>query len=379
MKQPMWDLRWQSVVDFCVVSIAIYLLMLWGQHARALRIAVGIVGLRATALLAQQFDFILTAWVFDAASIIAFVLLLVIFQPELRHALLLLDFGIKRHRTSLDPSSTALVSVCDAAFALALSGRGALIVVVRRDSVDSLVSGGVPLGGAVSREIIEAIFRKVSPVHDGATIIESGRIARVGVILPLTEARDLPGSFGTRHRAALGLAERCDAAVVVVSEERGTVTLVHDHQSEEQPHVEHLVHRLGQLYQAPPRVGRPAIFKNLWLKSTAIAFAAIIWFISFGVTGTAVRTIDVPIEFTNVPAGLRIAHPSATTIQVQLRGTSWLFEAVNLARMSARADLAGANEGNVRVPIRSGVLNPPPGLRVERISPEAINLVLSRR
>jgi len=374
----MWALRWQGIVDLCVVSIAIYLLMLWGQQARALRIAVGIVGLRAAALLAQQLDLVLTAWVFDAASIIAVILLLVVFQPELRHALLQLDFGIKRHRASIDPSTPALVSVCDAAFALARSSRGALLVVVRRDPVDSLVTGGVPLGGAVSREIIEAIFRKVSPVHDGATIIESGRIARVGVILPLTEVRDLPSSFGTRHRAALGLTERCDAAVVVVSEERGTVTLVHQNRYEEQPHVEDLVHRLGELSLTPTPARKSALFQNLWLKSAAVAFAAVIWFISFGVTGTAVRTIAVPVEFTNVPAGMRIAHPSATTLQAQLRGTSWLFEAVNLAKMSARADLAGAKEGNVGVQFRADVLNPPPGVRVERISPESINLVLSR-
>lgn len=99
----MWALRWQGIVDFIVVSVAIYLLMVWGQQARALRIAVGIVGLRAAALLAQQFDLVLTAWVFDAASIIAFILLLVIFQPELRHALLQLDFGIRRHRARIDP------------------------------------------------------------------------------------------------------------------------------------------------------------------------------------------------------------------------------------------------------------------------------------
>jgi DNA integrity scanning protein DisA with diadenylate cyclase activity len=104
----------------------------------------------------------------------------------------------------------ALVSICDAVFALA-TGRGALVVLVRQDPVDALVSGGVPLGGTVSKEILEAIFRKVSPVHDGATIIERDRISRVGAILPLTERMDLLSEFGTRHRAAFGLAERCDA------------------------------------------------------------------------------------------------------------------------------------------------------------------------
>jgi diadenylate cyclase len=373
----MWVLRWQGIVDFLVVSAAVYLLLIWGQQARALRIAFGIVCLRAAALLAQQLDLVLTAWVFDATSVIAFILLLVIFQPELRHALLQLDFGLRRRGTSLDPSMPALVSICDAAFALAQSGRGALLVIVGRDPVDSLVTGGVPLGGSVSREILEAIFRKVSPVHDGATIIEGERISRVGVILPLTESENIPAEYGTRHRAALGLAERCDAAVIVVSEERGTVTLVHDHQHTQQKHVEDLVHNLGSLSLAPRSTARKDR-RNIWLKAAALGFAALIWFISFGVTGATVRNISVPVEFTNVPGGLHISRQSASALQVQLRGTSWLFEAVSLTKMAARVDLRGAKEGKLTVPFRPESISPPPGIRVERVSPDSVTLVLSR-
>lgn len=373
----MWTLRWQGIVDFCVVSAAVYLLMVWGQQARALRIALGIVGLRVGALLAQQFDLVLTAWVFDAASIIAFIFLLVIFQPELRHALLQLDVGIRRHSAHLDPATPAMVSVCDAAFALAHSGRGALIVLARKDPIDSFVSGGVALGGTVSREILEAIFRKVSPVHDGATIIADGKIARVGAILPLTEMGDLPGHFGTRHRAALGLAERCDAAVVAVSEERGTVTLVHDRHFEELARVDELALRLGSIGESasPLRGDRRG---SPWVKFAALAFGALIWFISFGVTGTTVRTVTVPVEFLNVPSGMRIVQAGTGALQIQLRGSSWLFEAVNLSRMSARADLSGAQEGEVRVPFRLDSFNPPPGIRVERVSPDHVTLRLSR-
>jgi uncharacterized protein (TIGR00159 family) len=239
-----WVPRWQGLADFAVVAIAIYLLLIWAREARALRVGLGIVGLRAGSLLAQQLDLVLTTWVLDAASVVALILLLVVFQPELRRALLHLDLGLRRRSPATGGVTASLVSVCDAVFALANTGRGALIVLVRRDPVDSLVSGGVPLGGTVSREIIEAIFRKVSPVHDGAAIVEGDRILRVGAILPLSENAELPSKFGTRHRAAFGLAERCDAAVIVVSEERGEVSLVHDHQYQALSHVEDLAQAL---------------------------------------------------------------------------------------------------------------------------------------
>ena len=80
----------------------------------------------------------------------------------------------------------------------------------------------------MSSEILEAIFRRVSPVHDGAAIIEGDQITRVSAILPLSERPDLPRDWGTRHRAGMGLAERCDALVIVASEQRGEVTLMHD-------------------------------------------------------------------------------------------------------------------------------------------------------
>ncbi len=136
--------------------------------------------------------------------------------------------------------------------------------------------------------------------------------------------------------------------------------------------------RLGLLCEVsgtnPPR----ALTKNLWLKLASVVFGALIWFISFGVAGTTVRNLAVPVEFTNVPSGLRISQLSADSIQVQLRGSSWMFEAVNLSKMSARADLRGAKEGAFKVALRPDLLNPPPGIRVERISPLSVSVVLSR-
>src|SRR5262245_26915702 len=117
-------------------------------------------------------------------------------------------------------------TVGEAVFSMASSRTGALIVFSREHSIQELVEGGVALGAEITREIIEAIFQKSSPVHDGAIVIEADRITKANVVLPLTQWTGVPKAFGTRHRAAMGLAERSDAIIVAVSEEHGEVRLV---------------------------------------------------------------------------------------------------------------------------------------------------------
>ena len=222
-----YAVRWQHVVDFVVLALSIYLLLRWSRDARALRVTIGVLALEAAALVAGQLHLLITVWVLHAAAVGSGVILIVLFQPELRYALNTLEVVLKRsdRRGSL---SQALDVVSGAAFSLAAARRGALVVLTRHDPVTELVSGGVPLGGRLSPEILEAVFRKVSPVHDGATIVDGEQITRVGALLPLSHNDKLPSEWGTRHRAGMGIAERSDAVVVVASEERGDVTVMHD-------------------------------------------------------------------------------------------------------------------------------------------------------
>lgn len=105
---------------------------------------------------------------------------------------------------------------------------GALIVLPLSTGMESVVQEGIPWQGKLSQEMLISIFWRDNPVHDGAIVIRGDRVTEVGVILPLSKRTDLPSRFGTRHRAAVGLAEQTDAMVIVVSEERGKITLVRD-------------------------------------------------------------------------------------------------------------------------------------------------------
>jgi diadenylate cyclase len=362
-----YGLRWQSIVDFVVLAPSIYLLLRWSRDARALRVTIGILGLEVGALVAGQLDLVITVWVLHAAAVGAGVVLIVLFQPELRHALNTLEVVLKRseRRGAL---SQALEVVSAAAFSLAGAGRGALLVLTRHDSVNELLPGGVPLGGHVSPEILEAIFRKVSPVHDGATIVEGDRITRVGALLPLSQNEELPRTWGTRHRAGMGLAERSDAIVV---------TLMHDGAFRRVESADAMLIELKTLFAPEPTVRSTRYFRRseLLLQSVAVALAVVIVTATSLVAGTIVRVRTVPIEAVNIALGLGIADQSATAAQVRLRGSSWALDSMEGALLTARADLQNLSEGVQEIGLR--VPEPlPPGVKVEAISPERITFRL---
>jgi len=277
--------RWQNIVDFLVLVTVIYWLLRWGRQTRVLRLFVGIGALVLTGSLARQLDLIVTAWVLHVAAIAAVVLLVVVYHSEIRHALAHLDPLNRLVRWMPSEPTSEGIAIAQTAFALAATKRGALMILARKDSLKNLLTGGVPLEGMISREILDAIFRKVSPVHDGAVVIEAGRISRVGVFLPLTSREDLPNYYGTRHRAAIGLAEQSDAKVIVVSEERGEVSLVEDS-------VIRRMENVTDLIQQMPRAGtsesslssrkiRARLFGNLKLKVLAFGMASLIWGLVF--------------------------------------------------------------------------------------------------
>jgi hypothetical protein len=219
-------------------------------------------------------------------------------------------------------------------------------------------------------------------VHDGAVLIEANRISRCGVVLPLTQRENVPFQYGTRHRAAMGLAERCDALLVVVSEERGEVTLMYDRERVVPRDAGELAALLQRLTARPPmsrfaRV-RSWLFADLKYRLAATGLAAVVWAMSVLATGATVRSVSIPVEFASVPAGMEIASQSATRLEVQLRGTSWLLGSVGLSGLVARFPLKNAEAGPVTLRIGPDNLDLPPGVVVERVRPESITVRLAR-
>jgi uncharacterized protein (TIGR00159 family) len=372
----MSSVHWRSAIDFLVLVVAIYFLLRWSREARALRLTLAILALRVGALLARQLDLLITSWVLDAATIVALLVLAVVFQPEVRRALMRLDVRSQRGN---DADVAAISAAGAAAWALAGAGCGALIVIVRRDSLSELITTGVQLDGQVSAEVLEAIFQKSSPVHDGAAVIDGDRIVRVSAILPLTQRTNVPEEYGTRHRAAMGVTERSDALAIVVSEERREVTVMWEGHSRKMTGVASLESTLAGLTDSASHTTAPRIaFRGpeLGLKAAALALAGLVWSVTFLFPGRSVREQTVPVEFTNVPARMTIVSQSTDRVQVWLRGTDFLFDSVDLDALVVRCDLAGAHEGANAIPFHAGSLNVPFGMTVEGMTPREVRVSL---
>ncbi len=365
-----------------MLCLAFYIVLLWAKQTRALRFALMIVGLHAAAQLAGHFDLTISSWVFEGASLGVIGLVILLFQAELQHSILRWDSLVHLRFHAPAASVRTYDAIAAAMFAMAKSKIGALIVLTGSDPMNGLVSNGLKIDAEVSTGLLEAIFRKESPIHDGAVIVEGERIAYARVVLPLTNRDDIPNEFGTRHRAAMGLAENSDALVLVASEERGQVVAIGGrqiHAIADEPALRQALYRIHP--ESPGTFASKAyrfLFSNLRYRLTALGLACLIWGISIFGGGAMVKNAVVTVEFANVPPRLYISDQSAISVNAQLRGNSWLMDSV-MPSLTAHLDASKFGEGWHTIRLEPEELKLPPGVSLERVSPQTISLRLLRR
>jgi diadenylate cyclase len=166
-------------------------------------------------------------WVLTIIAPGLFIAVAIVFQPELRKIFMRLGQG-EFFRPNATVHIGKLDAVITAAELLAEQKRGMLVVFPRKINVKNIIDTGTKINAEISSSLIVALFQFDGPLHDGAMVIHGGKIAAAGCFLPLSERQDIRKNFGTRHRAALGMAEQSDAVVLVVSEERGSISLAYD-------------------------------------------------------------------------------------------------------------------------------------------------------
>ena len=166
-------------------------------------------------------------WVLNIMAPGLFIAIVIVFQPELRKIILHLgqaDF----FRQNAKPTSSQLDAVLTAAEMLSRQRRGMLVVFPRRISIKNIVETGTRINAEISSSLIVALFEFDGPLHDGAMIVQNGRLVAAGCLLPLSEQQDIRRNFGTRHRAGLGMSEQSDSVVLLVSEETGAISIAFD-------------------------------------------------------------------------------------------------------------------------------------------------------
>ncbi len=263
MWRELTNFRLENVPEVIVLALLIFLLLtvLRGTRGEGMLkilggvLAIAYITLRTLALEYPGGELKRLIMVLDAIFQASVIALVVIFQPELRRGLAL---KIPRFFAGEVPDREVVEEVATAAAKLSKAKIGALIAIEREDSLKEYVASGTVTDAEVRAELLRTIFYVGTPLHDGAVIIQKGRLAAAGCFLPLTDNPAVPKSLGTRHRAGIGLSEAEDAMVVIVSEETGTISFAEGGRLHRELDREALVAMLEQHYLMPPEEPPPA-------------------------------------------------------------------------------------------------------------------------
>jgi diadenylate cyclase len=373
------NLRFQDILDVLFLTFVAYYLFAWFQGTKAFKAIVGLLVLGVVFTIAKTWGLFLTTWVFQFLWQILVILIVVLFQSEIRQVLERVNplqrFGLRRQEEAGEWATEFAKGI----FALAEKQIGALVIVERGEKVQEHITGGQYLEADPTPEILESIFQKGSPLHDGAILIKEGRIVDVACYLPLSSDEGLPKEWGTRHRAALGLSERCDAWVVVVSEERGNVSLARGGGM-------HAVETPRDLYQmmrdalAPIRPVQEGwkektrfyLFHRWRTKLIIFCLVSFVWLILAGQQNFEVK-LRIPIEGRNLPEQLEIVQPQHADIQITVRGLRKDASTLTREKVVATLDMSHVYPGKRSFPITRNLIQlPDDRLQMVDIEPQEV-------
>lgn len=224
------QIRWQDFLDIGIIACGVYWIIHLIRGTRAVQMLVGLVVIFGAYLASQTLELYTLNWVLDNFLSSVLLVTVILFQNDIRRALTEVGRGSLFGLQERVVSEHTLEEVVKASTSLAQRRIGALIVLKREVGLNEYIEKGIRIEGQVSKELLGSIFAPLSPIHDGAVVIQDGRLAAAGCFLPLTSNPNVSKQFGTRHRAALGLTEETDAVVIVVSEEEGTIAVVREGQ-----------------------------------------------------------------------------------------------------------------------------------------------------
>jgi uncharacterized protein (TIGR00159 family) len=372
------NFRLTDAIDIAMISVMLYSGLVWFKETASRRVVIGITALVVVYFLARAFDLYLTSMLFQAGFAVLVIMLIVVFQEDLRRGFeRIATWGTLPVQRRTTAQTTDIDTLVEVAFTLAANKVGALIVLKGRDALDRHIGNGVFLAGQPSKSLLLSIFDPHSPGHDGAVVLEQGRVVAFGVHLPLSKNREEIAFRGTRHSAALGLSERSDALVMVVSEERGKVSTAEHGTLRDVPSAVVLHRRLERFFEdrfpkhVEPRWQRFLAHDTL-LKAVAVMLACLGWLLFAYDVGTIQQTFEVPIEYRNVPANLSLDGTAPTKAQVTLTGSERAYRFLEPGNLKISVDLGTGFEGSQIVQITSHNLKLPSNLNVHRIQPQVL-------
>jgi uncharacterized protein (TIGR00159 family) len=374
----------RDIVDIGFLTVVAYHLYSWFKGTRTLRVLIGLLALGGIYSVARLWGLSLTTWVFQVLWQVLLILLLILFQSEIRQVFERVSplkfFRWRRAQPGPELPST----LSRALFELAAQRTGALVVLQRSDGLTEFLHGGQSIMAIPEPNLIKSIFNPGSPAHDGAVLIAEGRLSQMGCILPLSTRADLPEKYGTRHRAAVGITEVADAVCLVVSEERAEVSTVQKGVITVWRDPEAMARVVRQWtggadpvtrYPSVRALSRSALVDNWKKKLAALALVTGAWVIAAS-QQDIVATIEAPILHVNTPAGILVAEGSARSVQLTISGSRAGIGGFRAQDIKVLVDLNRLAAGEHMVQLSGRNVDLPLGLKIERVMPQRVRVLL---
>ena len=372
------SIRLQDFLDIAISSYILFRLYVLFRGTNVFRVIAGIALLWFFQRISVTLGLIVTSWAMQGIIALAAIIIIIVFRNEIRSVLQAKNLRAILWGFPGVETKTPIEIIVESVYDLSRKGIGALLVFPAKENLEDVLQSGILLNGLVSKEMITSIFWHDNPVHDGAAVISGDRIVEVGAILPLSHRDDLPSNYGTRHRAAAGLAEATDALAVIVSEESGSVLSAKGSDiSEAQSKAE-----LARILQEHVGIAAESSDNNS-RKKTEIAVAAVasvlivsgLW-LSFSRGQETLIELEIPVEYTGRDPGMEIIDTSVNTVRLQLGGSGALIKSAGPEQIKVALDLSNAVVGSNTFTITNDNITLPPGIYLKSVMPSVVDVNL---
>lgn len=371
---------WRAALDIFLIAAALFFLYRTLLRLGTWKIMAGILMALVVFILANALNLKGIEWIYHNVSNVAVLGLIIIFQPELRK-ILEKAVSVSPHRFKDQPSGLYTI-IGESLMKLAQERCGAIVVFPGREPINDKISGGYQLNAVPSVPLILSIFDPNSPGHDGAVIIEGNKLTLFGVRLPMSQSTRLSEEYGTRHHAAMGLAEQTDALTLVVSEERGKVSAflngemrpMADAKAITQAIVAHQ-REVGVLNRdSAPRIRKRTIFQI----AASLIIAVVFWSTLVIVQREVVeRVLPVSIDYTAPATDLVLVGEKANEIKLYLSGPKSELDSLASTPPSVKIDLSRMAKGSQTIIVTSENIRLPKNVTLLDTSPQQLKLTLA--
>jgi uncharacterized protein (TIGR00159 family) len=367
-----------DLLDVVIVGLLLWGGLVWLRRTRARLAIPALLIVAAVYMAASRLGLRLTAGILQGFFAVLVVVLVVVFQEDLRRLFEQISAWGLRRRPSAPPAATS-EAIARAVIRMAGAHTGALLVFPGHEPLERHIEGGISLRGRISEPLLLSLFDPSSPGHDGALLVVGNLVERFAVHLPLSTNTEALGEGGTRHAAALGLAERTDALCVVVSEERGTVSIARDGQLRrlaQREAVQREIQRFVDELRPPQAVmSRWSGLRRSWREGAAgLATAVVLWGLLVpGATVVEVeRTATVRVE--NLPAGWIVDAVDPGEVQLTVRARRRDLMLADRAAFRVQLDALLVQLGRRTFEIEPHTVDSPPGVEVLAVTPAKVRL-----